>query len=164
MKKYKKYLFTDADYPQYIFEKMENGEIIVYQKTNPYKMNSRDIMHFNLRKGKKRYAISEARILTAINNQVPLDNVRYIPNCKSYTQRRKILLTELIKTKIDICKEYQHLANSVLWDDAMLSILASRDMTSDKDVRQLLFKHLRRVARQRERNIQFEQLEYKITC
>lgn len=126
-------------------------------------MRNRGIMHFNLRKGKQRKAISEARILTAINNQVPIDSVRYIPNIKSHTQRRKILLTELIKAKIDICQEYPPMANSVLWDDAMLSILASRDMNSDIDVRSLLFKHLKKVARRRERTMQFELVEHKIT-
>lgn len=162
MNKYKKHLFTDSEYPEYLFDKMENGEIVAYQRIKPYEMRNRGIMHFSIRKGKKRKAISEARILAAINHQVPIDNVRYIPNIQSHSKRRKILLTELIKAKIDICQEYPPMANSMLWDDAMLSILASRDMLSDIDVRSLLFKHLRKVARQHERNIQFEQLEYKI--
>ena len=163
MKKYKKYLFSDTDYPEYLFDKMENGEITVYQKIKPYEMRNRGIMHFYIRKGKQRKAISEARLLTAINQQTPIDNVRYISNKKSYSHRRKILLVELIKAKIDICQEYTHLSNSVLWDDAMLSILASRDITSDIDVRQLLFKHLKKVENQRRRILQFETVEHKIS-
>lgn len=162
MRKYKNNLYQDDDFPNYLFEKSPNGKIDVYQKINAYEMRNRNILHFNLRVDKKRFAISEARILTAIEQKTKISDVRYIPNKKSHSQRKKIALIEIIKAKREICEQYQSLYNSVLWDDAIISFLESRDMLSEKDIKSLLFKHLNKAKRKHQLHTQFEKLEYKL--
>ena len=163
MKKINKTHFFDEDYPDYIFFVDDDNKITAYRQITPYIMGSRNILHFNLKKGDKRHAISEARILAAAKQLTPIDERRYISNKTTNTYRRQQRLVELITAREEICAEHPRLTGNALWDDAIESAFNSCDIASNIEAKKVLIKHLCLVTQKSKKEVQLEQAEHKLS-
>lgn len=152
MKKIKAEVYTDCDFPNYLFIKIGNDTKVAKVLTK-WIMKSRGIESVSIhdRNGRTK-TLSTARIETAIEMGRDVLDIRYIPKNKCFRVQKDALLLGLIKAKKELQEENPKIPLDEFIDDAYIKIIKSGYIPTDyDDLKHLILKNVMAVKIERER-------------
>lgn len=160
--------YVDSDFPEYVFCLID-GEVRVFRDIHKVNWKQRDIDHFLLRpKGAKdnrrRLAISEQRIIAAMEMERDVLDVRYIPKNRCYRVKKNAVLLGLIKAKAELTQEHPEIPIDEYIDDAYLKIINSGYIPTDyDDIKEVILRAIVSVKIERQkRKVPYDKVAYKL--